>query len=65
MATGNKNCPTTGCGEEDVVRGVFSRVGVTRSAMVTLALVPFSWDGVLWFRDAISWVWTGVTTWGQ
>ena len=48
----------------DVVSNLLGRVGVTRSVLITLALVPFAWDGVLWFRDAVATVWDTVTTWG-
>ena len=61
MATKN-DCPMSGCG--DVVSKGFCKVGVTRSMMITLALIPFAWDGVIWFRDAIATVWDAVTSWG-
>ena len=41
---------SSGC---DFVSKALCRVGITRSALVTLALVPFAWDGVLWVADAI------------
>ena len=52
MATKTPNeCPMTGgC---DCVSKALCRVGFKRSLLVTLALVPFAWDGVLWFADAI------------
>jgi hypothetical protein len=55
-------CPVAGCGN-DVVGKFFGKFGVSRSTLVTLALVPFAWDGVLWFRDAISAIWNAVTAW--
>ena len=52
MATKTPNeCPVSGgC---DFVSKALCRIGITRSALVTLALVPFAWDGVLWVADAI------------
>ena len=26
--------------------------------------IPFAWEGVLWFRDAIATVWDAATAWG-
>ena len=52
MATKTPNeCPVTG-GGCDCVSKVLCKIGVCRSTLVTLALVPFAWDGVLWFADA-------------
>jgi len=62
MSANTKDCPVSGCGN-DVVGKFFGKFGVTRSTLVSLALVPFAWDGVLWCRDAISAVWTAVTAW--
>ena len=52
MATKTPNeCPVSGgC---DCVSKALCRVGIKRSMLVTLALVPFAWDGVLWVADAI------------
>ena len=52
MATKTPNeCPVSGgC---DFVIKALCRIGVSRSTLVTLVLVPFAWDGVLWFADAI------------
>ena len=61
--TGESNCPFSGDGNDFASRWL-GKVGVNRSLLFTLALVPFAWDGVLWFRDAIAWVWDSVTTWG-
>ena len=53
MATKTPNeCPVSGgC---DCVSKALCRVCIKRSMLVTLALVPFAWDGVLWVADAIS-----------
>jgi len=56
-------CPLAGDGNDFASRWL-GKVGVNRSLLITLALVPFAWDGILWFRDAISWAWDSVTTWG-
>ena len=51
MATKTPNdCPTS-CG--GCVCRMLGKVGVCRSTLITLALVPFAWDGVLWFADAV------------
>ena len=52
MATKTPNeCPMTGgC---DCVSKALCRVGIMRSMLVSLALVPFAWDGLLWVADAI------------
>ncbi len=52
------------CGTEcsDVVTKTLSRVGVNRSMMITLALVPFAWDGVVWCGQAIESLWSLVTS---
>ena len=53
MATKTPNeCPVTGGGCDGVSK-VLCKIGICRSLLVTLALVPFAWDGVLWFADAI------------
>lgn len=63
MSKSTGDCPVAGCGN-DIVGKWFGKVGITRSLLVTLALVPFAWEGVLWFRDAVATVWDSVTTWG-
>ena len=53
MATKTPNeCPVTGGGCAWGSK-VLCKIGVCRSTLVTLALVPFAWDGVLWFADAV------------
>ena len=53
MATKTPNeCPVTG-GGCDCVSKVLCKIGICRSTLGTLALVPFAWDGVLWFADAV------------
>ena len=51
MAKNPNECPVTGgC---DCVSRVLCRCGINRSLLITLALVPYAWNGVLWFADAI------------
>ena len=56
-------CPVTGC-STDIIGKTLKKFGVCRSTLITLALSPFAWDGVIWFRDAIATVWDAVTSWG-
>ena len=63
MSKPTGTCPATGC-SNDVVGSWLGKIGITRSLLISLALVPFAWDGVLWFRDAIATVWDAATTWG-
>jgi hypothetical protein len=56
----NEGCPVSGgC---DWVSCWLSKVGVTRSLLVTLALLPFAWNGVSFLKDAVLHVWNLVTT---
>jgi len=60
MASKEK-CPVVGC-ETDVVTKTLRKVGVCRSMMITLALLPFSWNGVVWVADALHSLWTAATS---
>ena len=52
MATKTPNeCPASCSG--GCVCKILNKVGICRSTLVTLALVPFAWDGVEWFAYAI------------
>ena len=51
----SKECPMGGC--DDVVSKTLCRVGITRSMLVTLALVPFAWEGVNWVAGAVRELW--------
>ena len=65
--TKKDSCPATepcGHGEKDFVRCSLCKIGVTRSVLISLALVPFAWDGVVWFKDAIHWAWETVSSLG-
>ena len=61
MATKN-DCPVTGCSNGDFVGKALCKIGITRSCLITLALVPFAWDGVIWAASAVKSVWDTATT---
>ena len=50
------DCPVSGCGN-DVVTNSLGKVGICRSMLITLALVPFAWDGVNWVAGAVRELW--------
>ncbi len=56
-----KECPVTGCGNDAVAR-VLNKVGVNRSTLITLALLPYAWNGVVWVADAVHSLWTAATS---
>ena len=60
MADSKSKCSTTGCGT-DVVTNALGKVGICRSMLITLALVPFAWDGVVWCGQALQSIWALVT----
>jgi len=46
------SCPVTGgC---DKLNCLLSKVGVNRSLLVTLALLPFAWNGAVWLKNAVA-----------
>ena len=47
---------TDSCGT-DVVTRALGKVGVCRSMLITLALLPFAWDGVTWVGSAVRELW--------
>ena len=47
---------TDSCGT-DVVTNALGKVGVCRSMLITLALLPFAWDGVNWVGGAVRELW--------
>jgi len=49
------------CCGSDAVTNTLGRIGVSRSMLITLALVPFAWDGVVWFGHAINSLWGLIT----
>jgi len=50
----NDNC---GLGGGDVLSCWLGKVGVNRSLLITLALLPFAWNGVNWVSGAIRELW--------
>ena len=56
----NEGCPVTGgC---DVVSCWLGKVGVTRSLLITLGLLPFAWNGVALLANGVVGVWNFATT---
>ena len=51
--TNSKEC----CSTSDVVSSTLGKVGINRSMMITLALLPFAWDGVNWVAGAVRELW--------
>jgi hypothetical protein len=60
MSSNQKSgCPITdgGC---DRVTSVLNKVGVCRSMLVTLALLPFAWNGAAFIVNAIVGAWNAL-----
>tara|TARA_R100001594_G_scaffold106172_2_gene140620 strand:- start:1248 stop:1430 length:183 start_codon:yes stop_codon:yes gene_type:complete len=51
-----QDCPATGCGN-DVITSSLGKVGINRSMLITLALLPFAWEGVNWVGSAVRELW--------
>ena len=49
-------CTESSCGT-DVVTNALGKIGVCRSMLITLALLPFAWNGVTWVGSAIRELW--------
>jgi hypothetical protein len=45
------------CCTGDVVSTTLSKVGINRSLLITLALLPFAWEGVNWVAGAVRELW--------
>ena len=45
------------CCANDVVDTTLGKVGITRSMLITLALLPFAWEGVNWVAGAVRELW--------
>ena len=58
----SKNCPVSGECEKDIVSSTLGKIGVCRSMLITLALLPFSWDGVVWVASSLKSVWDAATS---
>jgi hypothetical protein len=52
MANSKESCCTV-----DVVSSTLGKVGVNRSMLITLALLPFAWNGVTWMGGAVRELW--------
>lgn len=61
VTSGSGSCPflSGGC---DKVSCLLSKVGISRSLLVTLALLPFAWGGVLLAKNLVVGVWGLLTT---
>ena len=45
------------CCTGDVVSSTLGKVGINRSMLITLALLPFAWNGVTWMGGAVRELW--------
>ena len=50
------------CCTGDVVSSALSKVGINRSLLITLALLPFAWEGVNWVTGAVRELWNLVAS---
>ena len=57
-----KPCPVTGDCDKDIVTRTLGKIGVCRSMLITLALVPFAWDGVVWVAASIKSLWDAASS---
>jgi len=57
----SKNDSGVCCAGEDFVTRMLGKVGINRSMLWTLTLVPFAWEGVVWVGQAIESLWGLVT----
>ena len=46
----------------DMLSSMMCKMGVTRSMLITLALLPFAWDGVTWVASAVRSLWNLVAS---
>ena len=53
MTNSNSSCGAA----SDVVDSTLGKVGINRSLLITLALLPFAWDGVNWVAGAVRELW--------
>ena len=53
MANTEKSCGSA----NDVVASTLGKVGINRSLLITLALLPFAWNGVNWVAGAVRELW--------
>ncbi len=62
MATSKSECDVSKCCKEDVVTRTLGKFGICRSMLITLALVPFAWEGVVWAASAVKSLWDAATS---
>ena len=60
MATKPNEGVAHGCGQ-DCLTKTLGRFGICRSLLITLALLPFSWEGVVWCVDTVKSIFDLVT----
>ena len=53
MANSNGSCGAA----SDVVASTLGKVGINRSLLITLALLPFAWAGLEWVAGAVRSLW--------
>jgi len=57
-----KKCPVADSCDKDIVTQTLGKIGVCRSMLITLALLPFSWNGVVWVASSLKSLWDAATT---
>ena len=55
-----KECSAV-CGSNDVITKTLGKVGICRGMLITLALLPYAWGGVVWVADAVQSLWNAAT----
>ncbi len=50
------------CCQNDMMSNMMCKFGVNRSMLITLALIPFAWDGVTWVAGAVRSLWNLVAS---
>ena len=50
------------CCQNDMMSNVICKLGINRSMLITLALLPFAWDGVTWVAGAVRSLWNLVAS---
>ena len=53
MANSNESCGAA----SDVVASTLGKVGINRSLLITLALLPYAWAGLEWVAGAVRELW--------
>ena len=58
MANSEKSCGSA----NDVVASTLGKVGINRSLLITLALLPYAWAGLEWVAGAVRSLWNLVAS---